>query len=419
MRIISDLHIHSRFSRATSKELNIKNLEKYARLKGVNLLGTGDFLHPKWLAELKKNLKEESGILRTESGFNFILQNEISLMYTQNNKGRRVHLILLAPSFEVVDQMVEYFKKFGRVDYDGRPIFNKSCIEITEALKNISKDIEIIPAHIWTPWFGLLGSKSGFDSIEEAFRDQIKNIFALETGLSSDPAMNWRLSALDRFTLVSFSDLHSFWPWRLGREATLFDLKRLTYQNLIKAIREKDGYSGTFEVAPAYGKYHYDGHRNCGIRLSPAQTRKLKGRCPKCGKPLTVGVEYRVEELADRPEGFKPKKAVPYHTLLPLSELISAVTGVKQLYSQKISQIYNKLIAEFGSEFSILLEAPEDKLKKIDNKLASLIIKNRKGKIKVSPGYDGVYGEAVLDGAVKPEVAIDINSSPQKTLGDF
>lgn len=416
MKIISDLHIHSRFSRATSHQLNIKNLEKYAKLKGVGLLGTGDFLHPSWLEELKKELKGD-GIYKTETGFPFVLSNEISLMYKQDNRGRRVHLVLLAPSFEVVDQMIDYFKKFGRVDYDGRPIFGKTAIEITEGLKNISKDIEIIPAHIWTPWFGLLGSKSGFDSVEECFKDQTKNIFALETGLSSDPAMNWRLSSLDRFTLVSFSDLHSFWPWRLGREATIFDLE-LTYKNLIKAIREREGYSGTIEVDPAYGKYHYDGHRTCGIRLSPAQTRKVKGICPKCGKPLTVGVEYRVEELADRPEGFKPVEAVPYNILLPLSELISTVVGVKQLYSQKIWQIYNKLIAEFGSEYAILLEAPKDKLEKVDPKLAELIIRNRKGKIQVLPGYDGVYGEALLDGEKKIEAAINYKS-PQKSLTDY
>lgn len=418
MKFISDLHIHSRFSRATSKELNIKNLEKYARLKGVNLLGTGDFLQPDWLRELK-TLKEEDGILKTESGFNFVLQNEISLMYTQDNKGRRVHLVLLAPSFEIVDQMVEYFKKFGRVDYDGRPIFGKSAIEITEGLKKISDDIEVIPAHCLTPWFGIFGSKSGFDSVEECFKDQTKHIFALESGLSADPERIWRIPKARDLTIVSNSDAHSFWPWRLGREATIFDLKNLTYTNLIKAIREREGYAGTVEVDPAYGKYHYDGHRACGVRLSPAQTRAAKGICPKCGRPLTIGVEYRVEELADRPEGFKPKGAVSYHTLMPLSELISTVTGVKQLYSQKIWQIYNKLIAEFGSEFNVLLEAPEDKLKKIDEKLAELILRNRRGELEVSPGYDGVYGEAILDGERKVEAAVDNYKSPQKSLSDF
>ncbi len=420
MKILSDLHIHSRFSRATSKALTIPNLEKYARIKGINLLGTGDFLHPAWIAELKEQLAEDSGILKTESGFNFILQTEISLMYSQDNRGRRVHLVLLAPSFEVVDQMIEYFKKIGRVDYDGRPIFGKPAFEVTEQLKAISKDIEIIPAHIWTPWFGMLGSKSGFDSIEAGFRDQSKHIFALETGLSSDPAMNWRLSQLDKYTLVSSSDAHSFWPWRIGREATLFDIKELSYKNIIHAIRTKEGYDGTIEVDPAYGRYHYDGHRNCGIRLSPEQTRKLKGICPKCGKPLTVGVEFRVEQLADRPEGYKPGDAKPYHKLLPLSELISTSVGIKQLYSKKIWEIYNKLIEEFGSEYNILLKTPKDKLEKIvSSKLAELIIQNRDGKIKVSPGYDGVYGSAILNGKEKSEAAVDLHSSPQKSLGDF
>ena len=218
MKIIADIHIHSRFSRATSKQLNIQNLEKYAKIKGVELLGTGDFTHPEWIKELKQELKEDgSGILKTKTGFPFILQTEISLIYTQDGSGRRVHLIVLASNFEVVEKITEYLKTHGRVDYDGRPIFKIPCDEFVRELKKISEEIEVIPAHIWTPWFSLFGSKSGFDSVEECFKEQSKHIFALETGLSSDPAMNWRLSALDKYTLVSNSDLHSFWPWRIGR----------------------------------------------------------------------------------------------------------------------------------------------------------------------------------------------------------
>ncbi|MFH1323617.1 MAG: endonuclease Q family protein, partial [Nanoarchaeota archaeon] len=340
MKIIADLHIHSRFSRATSKDLTIENLEKYANIKGINLIGTGDFTHPKWIEDLKSNLKEDgTGILKTKNNFPFILQTEISSIYTEYGKGRKVHNVILAPSFEVVDQITEFLLKKGRVDYDGRPIFKLPCDELVESMMKISKDIEVIPAHVWTPYFGLFGSMSGFDSVEEAFKDQAKNIHALETGLSSDPLMNWRLSQLDRFSLVSSSDLHSFWPWRIGREATLFDLKNITYQDIINALRTKQGLEGTIEVDPGYGKYHFDGHRNCKVCLAPKNSIKIKNICPKCGKPLTIGVLHRVEQLADREEGFKPEGAKNFYSLIPISELIS--TQIKSpVASKKTWEIY-------------------------------------------------------------------------------
>jgi uncharacterized protein (TIGR00375 family) len=428
MRYIADLHIHSRFSRATSNKLNLSNLEKYAKIKGVDLLGTGDFMHPKWQEELKQELKDDgAGIYRTKSGFPFILSNEISLIYKQDGKGRRVHIVLLAPNMEVVDKITAYFKSIGRIDYDGRPIFGKSAIEVTKTLKQISDDIEIIPAHIWTPWFGLLGSKSGFNSFEEAFGDQVKHIYSYETGLSSDPEMCWRISSMDKFTLLSFSDLHSFWPWRIGREATIFDLQHLTYKDLIKAIRTREGYAGTIEVDPAYGKYHWDGHRNCGVVLSPDETRKCNGICPKCGKPLIVGVEYRVEELADRPQGYRPIGAKPFHKLIPLSELISSVNKVG-VATQKTWKIYNKLLEKFGSEYNILLNVKQEELAQVcDKQLAAFIIKNRSGDIKVKPGYDGVYGEAIFDDTKeletnKQDKKLDESNGftkPQKSLVDF
>lgn len=404
MKVISDLHIHSRFSRATSRSLDIPNLEKWARIKGVTLLGTGDFTHPEWIEELKKQLTiDETGILKTKSGFPFVLSTEISLMYSQDNKGRRIHNVVLAPNFEVVQQITDYLKKHGRVDYDGRPIFGIPAPDFTENLMQISKDIEIIPAHIWTPWFGMLGSKSGFNSLEEGFKDQTKNIHAIETGLSSDPAMNWRLSKLDKFQIVSFSDLHSYWPWRLGREATVFDIK-LTYDNIIKALRTGNGLSGTIEVDPSYGKYHWDGHRQCGVCMEPKESIKLHNICPVCGRTMTIGVAYRVEELADRPEGYTPKDRPGFKTLMPLSELIATTLGTKQLYGKKVFEIYNKLIAAFGSEFAIMLEAPEEKIKQlVSEKLTELIIANRQDKIKVKPGYDGVYGEALVDGEEIPK----------------
>ena len=392
MRIVADLQIHSRFSRATSSSITLKNLEKYARLKGISLLGTGDFTHPEWLKELKGELTEDgSGILTSRSGFKFVLQGEISNIYTQDGRGRRIHTLLLAKSFDVVEHINAALLRKGRLDYDGRPMFGFSCIELVEMMKGIDQDIEVIPAHVWTPWFGLFGSNSGFDSVEECFRDQAKHIHALETGLSSDPAMNWRISSLDKYTLVSNSDAHSYWPWRLGRECTVFDIK-WSYDELIRAIRTKKGLAETIEVDPHYGKYHYDGHRDCAISLSPDETRKSDGMCPKCGRPLTIGVQYRVEQLADRPEGYRPKDAVPFRDLIPLSEIISAVDG-SPVASKKTWAAYMELVGRFGSEFGVMLDADEPELKKAaGGALGEAIMQTRRQEVDISPGYDGVYG---------------------------
>ena len=320
MRFVADLHVHSRHARATSRNLNLENLEKYARIKGVDLLGTGDFTHPEWIRELRSGLREDgSGILKTSSGFPFVLQTEVSLVYTQGGRGRRIHHLILAPDFEVVKQITDYLLTKGRVDYDGRPIFGMSSIELAEKLSEISRDCELIPAHAWTPWFGVFGSESGFDSLKECFDDKTKLIHAIETGMSSDPEMNWRVSALDNVTLTSNSDLHSFWPWRLGREANVIEMEKPSYGGILAAIRERKGLVETIEVDPGYGKYHVDGHRNCGVSMSPAESAKLKKICPKCRRPLTIGVLNRVEELADREEGFAPKKRCSFpeaHTAL-------------------------------------------------------------------------------------------------------
>ncbi|MBI2107811.1 DNA helicase UvrD [Candidatus Woesearchaeota archaeon] len=398
MKLFADLQIHSRFSRATSNALTLPNIEKWARIKGLNLLGTGDFTHPKWLAELKEYLAEDgSGILTSKTGFKFVLQGEISNIYTQDGKGRRIHTLLLAKDFDTVRQINEKLLKKGRLDYDGRPIFGFTCIELVEMMRDISDDIEITPAHCWTPWYGIFGSMSGFDSVEECFKDQAKHIYSIETGLSSDPAMNWRLSKLDRYTLLSSSDAHSFWPWRLGRECNVFDID-LTYDNLIKAIRTKKGFTETVEVDPNYGKYHYDGHRNCNVSMSPEESKKHNGICPKCRQPMTIGVLNRVEQLADRPEGFVPKDAVPFKSLIPLSELIAALNG-NSVSSQKTMKEFYNIINQFGNEFNILISANESELKKYaDEKIADAIMKNREGKIRIIPGYDGVYGVPVIDG---------------------
>jgi uncharacterized protein (TIGR00375 family) len=420
MTLIADLHIHGRYSRATSKELDIPKLEKYARLKGLGLMATGDFTHPKWTEELKSNLEEDStGILKTRNNFPFILQSELSLIYSQDNKGRRVHLVLLAPGFDIACQITEFLKKKGRVDYDGRPIFKIPCYELVESLMSISPDIEVIPAHIWTPWFSVFGSMSGFDSLKECFKDQTKNIHALETGLSSDPPMNWRLSSLDRFSLVSCSDLHSFWPWRIGREATIFDLKDLTYKNVIKAIRKKEGLIGTVEVDPAYGKYHFDGHRACKVCMNPKDARKVKNICPNCGRPLTIGVLHRVEDLADRPEGFRPPGAKAFYSLIPLSEIISALIN-SPVSSVKTWKIYNDLMGSFENEFNVLLYASKGDMQKVvDEKIAGAIIKNREGKIVVQPGFDGEYGKALFTEKDKIEIETQKPKYEQKGLDDF
>ncbi|MBU1204766.1 MAG: endonuclease Q family protein [Nanoarchaeota archaeon] len=423
MRIIADLHIHSKHSRATSKQLNIQNLEKYARIKGLNLLGTGDFTHPIWIKELKSELIEDgTGILKTKTGFNFILQTEISLMYTQDGKGRKIHNVILAKNFDIVEQITEQLKKIGRVDYDGRPIFGIKCPEFVEMMKEIDKDIEIIPAHVWTPWFSLFGSNSGFDSVEQCFKDQTKHIHALETGLSSDPAMNWRLSMLDKYTLVSNSDLHSFWPWRIGRECNIFDLKELSYDLLLNAIRTKQGLVETIEVDPSYGKYHFDGHRNCNVCMSPNESLKNKDICPVCGRKLTIGVLHRVEELADRPAGFKPKDAVPFKKLIPLSEILSKLLN-SGVASQKIWKAYYNLVNESRPEIDILLNLSLDELKKITNeKIAEAIINIRNGKIKIQPGFDGEYGYPLFsDKDVKEEVVElkQVSKNKQKGLNEF
>lgn len=420
MRFVADLHVHSRHARATSRNLNLENLEKYAKIKGVDILGTGDFTHPEWIGELRSGLAEDgSGILKTPSGFPFVLQTEVSLVYTQGGRGRRIHHLILAPDFEVVEQITSYLLTKGRVDYDGRPIFGMSSIELAEKLSEISRDCELIPAHAWTPWFGVFGSESGFDSLKECFEEKTKLIHAIETGMSSDPEMNWRISALDNVTLTSNSDLHSFWPWRLGREANVIEMEKPSYRGILAAIRERKGLVETIEVDPGYGKYHVDGHRNCGVSMSPAESAKSNKICPKCRRPLTIGVLNRVEELADREEGFAPKNAVPFRRLIPLSELISAaVKG--QVSSKKVWNEYNGLIQAFGNEMKVLTEAGEEELRKETSEgIAELIMKNRQGTLEVAPGFDGVYGKLVLDPGDKPAEIASGPGTGQTDLGRF
>lgn len=419
MQLIADFHLHSKYSRATSRNISVETLAQGEKIKGLNLLGTGDFTHLFWLKELKTKLQEISGKGIFEfNGMNFILTTEICTIFDFENRIRKIHHVVHAPSFEVVEQINERLSKFGNLKSDGRPILTAPAPQIVEEIMDVDKDIFFYPAHAWTPWFGVFGSKSGFDSLQECYQDQTKNIFALETGLSSDPAMNWRLSQLDNIALLSSSDAHSTNPWRLGREANVFEFDKIDYWSLHKAIKEKDlkNFKFTIEVDPNYGKYHYTGHKNCNVNLHPKEAAKLNNICPKCGKKLTVGVLQRVEDLADRPEGFVPKNSIPFKTLLPLYEIISYVTGTNTLYSKKVLEIHNKLLDRFGTELKILLEIPEEEIEKVvGEKIAHAIIIAREGKVRYIPGFDGEYGKPIFNKDITPQQTF----VDQKTLSEF
>ena len=379
----ADLHLHSPYSRATSPRLSLESMSAEAEKKGISLLGTADFLHPKWREELSR--LEYDGSFYTLPGHMtlFVPSVEISLIYKQSGRVRKVHVVILSPDLETADQLREYFMSLGRVDYDGRPIFGASLPEVTEAVMEISSKNEIIPAHIWTPWFSLFGANSGFDSIKEAFGNQLRHIHALETGLSSDPPMNRIVSQLDSFFLVSNSDAHS--PEKIGRELTAFDWKKPSYKNLLKSLRTGDGLWGTIEVDPGFGKYHFDGHRKCGVSVDPSKGIE---KCPVCGKPLTKGVLHRVLELADRKE---PKFRKKYITILPLQDIVASALQTSPM-SMRAKKALAKL-REIGTDMHIMLEAPEDEIRKAFPEGAGLIMKNREGRIRVKPGYDGEYGK--------------------------
>ncbi|MDI6798892.1 MAG: endonuclease Q family protein [Candidatus Aenigmarchaeota archaeon] len=401
MRIFLDAHLHSKYSRATSKSMDLEHLASFAKQKGLNMLGTGDFSFPAWLDELKQKLKPigDSGIFVYKDIY-WILTTEVNTVYKQENRMRKVHHLIFVPDFEVVSEVNEMLSKYGDLSVDGRPTLKLSSPELVENLIEICPSILVIPAHCWTSWYGALGEFSGFNSLEECYQDQAKHVYALETGMSSDPSMNFRVSSLNKFTLVSFSDAHSFWTWRIGRENVCFDLKEISYQEIFKAIKNKDRKKILFtvETPPPYGRYHYTGHRTCGINLHPREAIKLNNICPKCGRKLTVGVLQRVEELADRPEGFVPKDAIPFKTLLPLYEIISFALGIGELYSKRVLQEHDKLIERFGNELNVLLNVPKEELVKVtDEKIADAIIRVREGKVNYISGYDGIYGKVVFD----------------------
>ncbi len=399
MRFIADFHIHSKFSRATSKEMEVETLARWAKKKGIALLGTGDFTHPTYFAELRSKLEPSgNGLFRLkkgEQGVQYLLTTEVSNIYTQNGRGRRIHTLIFAPSFEVVEAIRSKLGNLGKLSSDGRPIFTFAAKELAKMVLDISPECLIIPAHAWTPWFSIFGANSGFDSIEECFEELSIHIHAIETGLSSDPGMNWRLSALDSITLLSNSDAHS--PNRLGREANVFDCA-LDYREIAETIRKKDRKRLLFTVEffPEEGKYHYDGHRECGVIYSPSQTKANQYLCPSCGKKLTIGVMHRVEELADRREGFVPKNAIPSIHLIPLEEIIAEALDVR-VGTKGVEAEYERLIERGGSEFRILLDATPDELASfVPSHILDGIVRMRQGKVSILPGHDGVYGKINL-----------------------
>ena len=399
---IADLHIHSRFSRATSRDCDAPHLDLWARYKGITLIGTGDFTHPAWRKELSECLvPAEEGLYTLHPSFclpggpensptpRFVVSGEISTIYKKNGRTRKVHHLLLLPGLEDAQRLSQKLEAIGNLHSDGRPILGLDSRDLLEIVLETCPKAVYIPAHIWTPHFSLFGAFSGFQTLEECYEDLAPYVKAVETGLSSDPPMNWRVSALDGMTLVSHSDAHS--PQRLGREADILD-GELSYSGLAKAIQTGEGFLGTLEFFPEEGKYHLDGHRNCHICLEPSQTLSYGGLCPVCGKKLTIGVEHRVEELADRPAGFRPENARPFESLMPLPELIASAIGMSPA-SKRVQEGYFRLLRKLGPEFSILRELPLDIITKSAGELvAEGIRRMRAGEVHRNPGYDGEYG---------------------------
>ncbi len=433
MKFIADLHIHSKYSRATSPNMDLEELDRWADDKGILVMATGDFTHPKWFGELKERLElAEPGLFKLKQQYKrptikgtlaetrFVLTAEVSSIYSRQSPSTgqkrvyRVHNLLFAPDFETVEKINTQLGWIGNLKSDGRPILGLDCRELAKIVFNANPLAVIIPAHAWTPWFSVFGSMSGFDSIEECFGEYTKNIFAIETGLSSDPAMNWRLSKLDNIALISNSDSHS--APRIGREANIFNTE-LSYNGIIKAIKSgapnqrksasnqhKSAFVATIEFFPEEGRYHFDGHRACGVVFPPEETKKHNSICPKCGKKLTIGTMNRIDKLADRPEIKLEKEKfyntyenrVPYYSLIPLDEIIAEVYGMG-VATKKVKEEYIKLIKTFGSELKILIDLSVEELRTIaDEKVVKGIVAVREKKLKVEPGFDGEYGKVKI-----------------------
>jgi len=405
--LIADLHIHSKYSRATSPKMNLVELAQWARLKGIDIVSTGDFTHPAHFAAIEELLEPAEDGLFMLKGDNsamrpvrFMLTTEVSNIFKQGERTRKIHNLIFVPSIDTARSINATLASIGNIRSDGRPIFGFSAADLIKIVLETSADAMLIPAHAWTPWFSIFGSRSGFDSIEECFGEYAPHIHAIETGLSSNPAMNWRLSALDNITLISNSDAHS--PSKLGREANVFDCEA-SYGNIMEIIKTKDKerFLFTIEFFPEEGKYHADGHRACGIMFGPDETIKAGGLCPVCGKNLTVGVLSRVEALADRPMGFVPDNAIPAKHIVPLVEILSEAIGFGTA-SKRVQNEYQRVITEGGNEFFILLDMSEaDLLSLAGERVSGAIMKMRRGELNITPGFDGEFGKINILG--KPE----------------
>lgn len=404
MSFIADLHVHSKYSRATSQDMSPEGIWRGAQLKGIRVVATGDFTHPAWIRELQEKLEPaEQGLFSLRKKFrspdvpascaadvSFILSAEISCIYSKNGRTRKVHAVILMPDIKSAERLNTLLTKIGNLHSDGRPILGLDVKELLRMTLDSSPEGLFIPAHVWTPWFSVFGAMSGFDRLEECFEDLTPHIYAIETGLSSDPAMNWRLSALDRITLVSNSDAHS--AAKMGREANIFETA-VSYDAMLQAIKTKKGFGGTIEFFPEEGKYHYDGHRDCGVSMTPPETIRHNFLCPVCGKKLTVGVMHRVEVLADRKEGCRPRGAPEYSSIIPLAEIIAESLQVG-VTSKKVQKIYQGMLERLGNEFTILLQADQKDIEASSTReIAEAVTLVRAGKVHIAPGYDGEYGK--------------------------
>jgi len=399
MQIIADLHIHSRFSRACSKDLTLENIDKFCQIKGVDVVATGDFTHPRWFKEIKENLMEkENGLYVLKNNkTRFILATEISCIYTRDNKCRRLHVCILAPNLKAVEKINLSLEKAGcNLKADGRPIIGMDVRDLARICFEVDEKCMIIPAHIWTPWFAMFGSKSGFDNTQECWGEYASKIYAVETGLSSDPQMNWRIKNLDNVSIISNSDAHSL-P-NIAREANVFEIdkNKLNYNNIYNIIKNKNNFLYTIEFYPEEGMYHFDGHRDCKFSCEPKESKKLKNVCPVCKKQLTIGVMNRVDELADknRSENYIDKNRASFKKLIELDKIIAESLNMKSRSSKRVQTEYKNLVNNFANEFEILLNISRENLNKITlPEITEGIIRVRQGKVKIKPGFDGQYGE--------------------------
>jgi uncharacterized protein (TIGR00375 family) len=411
MRFIADLHVHSHYSRATSPDMCPEGIWKWAQMKGISVIGTGDITHPEWIKELKKKLDPLGNGLFTlrkkfwtdgvpeacQAEVSFILSAEVSSIYSKNGRTRKVHSIILAPDFASAERLNRALSKIGNLKSDGRPILGLDAKKLLQITLEVSPDAILIPAHAWTPHFSVLGAASGFDSLQECYEELTTHIHAIETGLSSDPLMNWRLSDLDAITLVSNSDAHS--ASKIGREANILETD-ITYDAMMKAIKTRKGFLGTIEFFPEQGKYHFDGHRNCSVSLTPKETILHNYLCPACGRKVTIGVMHRVEKLADRPEGFRLPGAPSFMSIIPLPDIIAEglECGVN---TNKVNALYLPMLERLGNEFKILLDAPLDDIERAGTPLIrEAILRMRAGNVQIAPGYDGEFGKVkIFEGA--------------------